>query len=75
MERTKPISLSVLIPWIAVVCLALAAAWLAELYALARAENRLLLQQKELADLAAQSARNELEAERILSHRPRPGPP
>jgi len=66
MERSNPISLPALIPWAAAVLLALLAAWMGGLYLVARSEVRLLREEKELADLAAQSARNQLEAERIL---------
>lgn len=58
-----------LLPWAAAACLALTAAWFGRLYVMTRAENALLGQKEALADIALQNARQQLEAERILSRR------
>jgi anti-sigma-K factor RskA len=56
-----------LLPWAAAACFAIAAGWLAELYFSSRSEAALLRDEKALADLALQTARSQLEAERILN--------
>lgn len=57
------------IPWAAAACLALSAGWLAQLYFVNRSEIALLTSQQVLADLALRSARNQIEAERLLAQR------
>ncbi|MBI4624100.1 MAG: anti-sigma factor [Verrucomicrobia bacterium] len=57
------------IPWAAAAGLALAAGWVAQLYYISRSEIALLTNQQALAELALQSARNQLEAERLLAQR------
>jgi len=53
----------------AVAGFALAAVWFAQLHLIGRGENSLLRQQLALADATLQSARNQLEAERLLAKR------
>lgn len=55
------------IPWAAAACFALVAAGVGQLYLTSRTEARALRDQQALADTALQSARNQLEAERIVS--------
>ena len=57
------------IPWAAAAGLALAAGWVAQLYYISRSEIALLTNRQALAELALQSARNQLEAERLLAQR------
>jgi anti-sigma-K factor RskA len=55
-----------LIPWAAAACLALTAAWMTQLYFTGRTENRLLLEQQQLADFEVQTAHNQIAAEGIV---------
>lgn len=55
------------IPWLAAACFAIAAARLGHLYISARAEAALLEQQRELSAVALQAARNQLEAEKLIT--------
>ena len=59
----------VAIAWAAAACFALTAAWLGQHYLNARSANLVLRDQQALADLELRSARNELEAERIVNRR------
>jgi len=56
-------------PWAIAACLALTAGWFAQLYLASRGEAGLLRQEQALAELALRSARNQLEAERIVASR------
>lgn len=58
-----------LIPWALAVCLAAAAIWAAQVALVARSEMGVLEAQQKLVDLELQSARNQIEAERILNQR------
>jgi hypothetical protein len=58
---------NVLIAWAFVALLAIVCAWLVQLCLALRAENTLLRQQQELAELELRSTRQHLEAERILN--------
>ncbi len=64
-----PLSFRVLIPWAIVAGLAVGGAWLGQLYFAARAEIALLHDQEALSNLAVIGARQQAEAERILSNR------
>lgn len=55
------------LPWVVGVVLAIGCAWLAQLYLVARVENRLLVSQQSLADLELRSARHQLEAEHVIA--------
>ena len=55
------------IAWAAAACFAIAAAWLGVRYLNARSANLLLRDQQALTDLELRSARNQLEAERIIN--------
>lgn len=57
------------IPWLAAACLALACAWFGQLYLVTRAGNAVLREQQALAELELRGTRQQLEAERLLSHR------
>lgn len=66
---TPVLRFPVLIGWAVAASLAVVAGWLGVRYSTTAAENRLLHQQQALADAALRSARNELEAERIVGRR------
>jgi len=68
-EKSPVSSQTSLIPWVLVACLALVAALATRLYVAARAEAASERLQASLADLESRSARNQLEAERILDAR------
>jgi predicted nucleic acid-binding Zn-ribbon protein len=68
-EKSPVSSQTSLIPWVLVACLALVAALATRLYVAARAEAASERLQASLADLESRSARNQLEAEQILSRR------
>lgn len=57
------------VPWLTAACFAIAAARLGQLYISARTEAALLQQQRELSQLTLQAARNQLEAEGIITSR------
>jgi len=57
------------VPWAAAVVFAFASAWLGQLYLSGRAENALLRDQQQLADLELRSARQQTEAERLIANR------
>lgn len=61
--------LRTVLPWSIAACLALACAGLAQLYLSSRAENALFRNQTALVDLELRSARQQLEAERLLARR------
>jgi len=65
--RPAVFSLTRLLPWAAAAAIAIGCAWLAGLYQVSSLENRLLRNEQALADLALRSARNQLEAERVLA--------
>lgn len=56
-------------PWALAACLALTSGWFAQLYLASRGEAGLLRQEQALAEVALQSALNQLEAERIVASR------
>jgi anti-sigma-K factor RskA len=58
-----------MIPWAIAAGLALCSAWLGFGYLSSRSENALLRDQRKLADMELQGARNQLEAERIVNGR------
>ena len=58
-----------LLPWAAAAGFALLAAWFGQRYSVSRTEAALLKTEQQLADYALRSARNQLEAERIVSRR------
>lgn len=68
-RRLSLLAFPALLPWAAAACFALAAAWTGRMYVEARSEAALLHDQERLADLELRSARNQLEAERIVSRR------
>ena len=57
------------LPWAIAASLALACAWLGQLYLTNRTENSLLRDQQALADLELRSTRQQAEAERLLAKR------
>ncbi|HVS53342.1 MAG TPA: anti-sigma factor [Opitutaceae bacterium] len=65
--RPPPSIFRALLPWAVAACFALAAGWLGQLYLSSRTEAALLRDEKTFAELALQSARNQLEAERIVN--------
>ena len=65
----RVIAFPTLIAWAAAACFALAAAWTTHLYVNARSEHLRERDRLQLADLELQSARNRLEAERIVNSR------
>ena len=58
-----------LLPWAAAAGFALLATWFGQRYFVSRTEADLLKTEQQLADYALRSARNQLEAERIVSRR------
>ncbi len=58
-----------MLPWAIAACFALATVWVGKLYLTERAGNTSLVLQQQAADLALKSARNQLEAERIIARR------
>lgn len=65
----RPLLAGSLFPWAVAACLTLVAAQMTALYLAARAESASISEQARLADMDMRSARNELEAERILAAR------
>lgn len=57
------------LPWAIAASLALSAAWLGQLYLSAQAEAQLLRDTTALAEISLKSTQQQLEAERILTHR------
>ena len=66
-EKLLPFRLPVWIPWAAAACLAVACAWLGQLYLGSRFEAATLRDQQALADFQLRSARHQLEAERLIA--------
>ncbi|HZP60657.1 MAG TPA: anti-sigma factor [Opitutaceae bacterium] len=64
-----PIAIVRWMPWAAAACFALAAVWLGRLYLAEKADSLSLRADAELSRIDAQSAKNQLEGERLLSHR------
>jgi anti-sigma-K factor RskA len=62
-----PFRVSVWLSWAAVACLAISSAWLGQLYLGSRFEAATLRDQQALADFQLRSARNQLEAERLIA--------
>jgi anti-sigma-K factor RskA len=60
---------AVIIPWMMAACLAIACIWLSQLYLQSRASTSVLQDQSALAQIEVESAKNTLEAERILANR------
>lgn len=60
---------AVLIPWAIAAGLCIGCFWLAQLYIQTRAANSVLEDQQRIAEIEITSARNQLEAERILANR------
>lgn len=58
-----------LLPWAVAACFAFASVWTWQLYRSSRTEVALLRSQQEIAEVALQTARNQLEAERLLDSR------
>ena len=68
--KTAPIlPFPAMLAWAAAACFALAAAWLGQRYLNTRSAYIMLRDQQALADLELRSARNQLEAERIVNGR------
>lgn len=55
------------IPWAAAACLALSTGWFAQLFLTSRSENLMLRDQQTLAAYELKSAKNQLEAERLIA--------
>ena len=66
-DPRPPLRAGSLVPWAFVALLAIVCAWLIQLCLALRAENVLLRQQEALTQIELRSARQHLEAERILS--------
>lgn len=62
-----PFRVPVWLPWAAAACLAVTSAWLSQLYLGSRYEAATLRDQQALADFQLRSARNQLEAERLIA--------
>lgn len=60
---------AVIIPWMMAACLAIGCIWLSQLYLQSRASTSVLQDQSALAQIEVESAKNTLEAERILANR------
>ncbi len=56
-------------PWAMAACFALAAAWMARLYLVQRAQSITLREEAEFAHIESQSVKNQLQAERLLTDR------
>ncbi|MES2697825.1 MAG: anti-sigma factor [Verrucomicrobiota bacterium] len=67
--RTSAFTFRRMVPWAIAASLALAAAWLGQRYLAANSEATHLRHQQALADIALQSVRQQLEAERIVTRR------
>jgi len=65
-DKVIPFRGAPLLAWSAAASFAISALWLGQLYTTARTENSLLIQQQALAEVSVQSAKNQLEADRIL---------
>jgi len=57
------------VPWAMAACFALAAAWMARLYLVQRAQSITLREEAEFAHIESQSVKNQLQAERLLTDR------
>jgi len=68
-SRTPTSLLTFWLPLAAAAGFALVAVWFAQLYIIGRGESSLLHEQLALADASLRSARNQLEAERLLANR------
>ncbi|HWZ95393.1 MAG TPA: anti-sigma factor [Opitutaceae bacterium] len=68
-QRITPFAPPAWIPWALAACLALTAAWLAQLYFTQKSESIALREQAALALMESQSVQNQLEAEHILASR------
>jgi hypothetical protein len=68
MDKPK-IELPAWLPWATTACLAALVACLGELWLIEKARTRFLREQIQLTNVAAKSAQNELDAERILEQR------
>ncbi|MDE3083783.1 MAG: anti-sigma factor [Verrucomicrobiota bacterium] len=68
-QKIVPFALPAWIPWAVAACFAFTAVWLARLYLANRSETMSLHEQIELARIEAQSAKNLIQAERLLSSR------
>jgi anti-sigma-K factor RskA len=68
-SRSHLISFPILIPWAVAACFALVAAGMGIFGLMARSENRLLREQKGLAEVNLHSEQIQLQAERIVDHR------
>lgn len=66
-DKVLQFPLKTWLPWAAAACLALSTAWLGQLYYASRSETSLLRDQQALADVELKSARNQIEAERIIA--------
>lgn len=67
--KSKILRFPSLLPWAIAASLALSAAWLGQLYLAAQAEAQLLRDTTALAEISLKSTQQQLEAERILTHR------
>lgn len=66
-EQSKVVPFRVWFPWAAAACLAVTCAWLGQLYLGSRFEAATLRDMMAIGDFQLQSARHQLEAERIIS--------
>jgi len=66
-QNVIPFRTPVWIPWAAAACLATTCAWLGQLYLGSRFETATLRDQQALAEFQLQSARNQIEAERLIA--------
>jgi anti-sigma-K factor RskA len=60
---------AVFVPWMMAACLAIGCVWLSQLYLQSRASSSVLQDQNALAQVEIESAKNQLEAERIIANR------
>lgn len=67
--RPSPFAFRPFLPWAIAAGFAFTAAWLGQLYQSSRTEAELLRAQQKISDVALQTARNQLEAERLLNSR------
>ena len=67
--KSNVIAFPTLVAWAAAACFALLAAWLGARYTTSQADAVMLREEKALAELAAKSARNQIEATQILARR------
>ena len=67
--KVLPFRIATIIPWAIAAGFAVGCFWLGQRYVATRADVTVLQEQQSLAEIAAASARNQLEAERIIANR------